>query len=123
MIVVWRSLTFSVIVNDQVARQTHQPILEITLLWIVLIQRTVNPDKYLLRQVFSSIGTGSESVGQVVNTARVVLDNLLPRSAVARTTPANQLSSFTHCQSFYSPHFIVSGYLYFEIQQGGKPLS
>jgi len=119
VIVVWRSLTLSVIVNDQVARQAHQPILEITLLGIILIQRTVNPYKNLLGQVFGGVGPRSESVGEVIDTPGIVLDNLLPRRAIARPTPANQLSSFAYCQSFYSPHVIFSGYLYFEIQQGG----
>jgi hypothetical protein len=38
MIVVWRPLTFSVVINDEIAGQPHEPILQVTLFRIILTQ-------------------------------------------------------------------------------------
>ncbi len=57
VIIVRCALSFAVIVNDQITRQPHQPVLQVTLLGIVLIQRTVNPYENFLRQIFCRVGT------------------------------------------------------------------
>src|SRR5262245_49422415 len=99
-----RSLSFPVIVNDQVTSQPHQPVLQIALLWIVLLQRPVNPYKDFLGQIFGSVGSGGKSVGKVIDAAGVGLNNHLPCRSVARATPANEFGSFTDSQSLYGPH-------------------
>jgi hypothetical protein len=78
--------------------------LQITLLRIVLIQRTIDPYKNFLGQIFGGIGARGKSVGKVVNAAGIGLNDFLPRRAVARATPANEFGSFTDSQSLYSPH-------------------
>src|SRR6185503_3523514 len=105
------ALALPVIVDDQVASQPHQPVLEIALLGVVLIQRTVNPDENFLSQIFGCVGTGGEAVGEVINATGIALHNLFPRRAVARATPANQFGSFACCQSLNSSHRIYSRYL------------
>jgi hypothetical protein len=49
MIVVWRPLSFSIVINDEIAGQPHEPVLQVTLLRIVLTQRAINPNKNFLR--------------------------------------------------------------------------
>jgi len=48
------------------------------------------------------------------------LNDLFPRRSIARPTPANQLGSFAHRQSFHSPHRIFSRYLCFGIRQSAR---
>ena len=79
VIIVRRALAFAVIIDNQITRQPHQPVLQITLLGVVLIQRTINPNKNFLSQIFGGVGAGSEAVGEVIDAPGVTLDNLLPR--------------------------------------------
>ena len=55
LIVMRGPLAFAIIINDQITRQPHQPVLQITLARIVLIQRPVNSNKNFLRQIFSGV--------------------------------------------------------------------
>jgi hypothetical protein len=110
-VVVWRALALPVIIDDEIASQSHQPVLEIALLRVVLIQRTINPDENLLSQIFRGVGARRKTVREVVNAAGITLHNLFPRRAVACATPANQFGSFAYCQSLYSSHRLFSGYL------------
>src|SRR6185503_9043610 len=105
------ALALPVIVDDQVASQPHQPVLEITLLGVVLIQRTVNPDENFLSQIFGCVGSGGEAVREIINAAGITLHNLFPRRAVACATPANQFGSFTDRQRLNSSHGFFSRYL------------
>src|SRR6185503_5253478 len=104
LIVMWRSLSFPIVVNYQVTSQPHQPVLQITLLRIVLIQRAVDSYENLLSQIFCGIGTRSKSVGKVVDASGVTLNYLLPSGSIARATSANEFGSLTDSQSLYSPH-------------------
>jgi hypothetical protein len=118
----WRSLSLAVIINYQITRQPHQPVLQIALFRVVLIQRAVHPYKNFLGQIFSRIGAGGKSVGKVVNAARVGLNNLLPSRAIARTTPANEFGSFTDSQSLYGPHPISPATVILRLPKGSEPL-
>jgi hypothetical protein len=80
--ILWRSLPLPVIVDNQIAREAHQPILQIALFRIVLLERTVNPNENFLGQVFGGIGPRGESVGEIVNAPAVGLDNLFPCRAI-----------------------------------------
>jgi hypothetical protein len=110
-VVVRGTLALPVIVDDEIASKPHQPVLEIPLLRVVLIQRTINPYENFLSQIFCCVGARGKTVREVVNAAGITLNDLFPRRAVARATPANQLGSFTHCQSLNSSHRILLRYL------------
>src|SRR5688572_722639 len=89
LVVVRRALPLPVIINDEVPRQTHQPVLQITLLSVVLLQRSINPDKNFLSQILCCVRSRRETVSEVVNSARVGVDNFLPCRAISCATPAN----------------------------------
>ena len=36
------ALPLAIVVDDQVARQAHQPVLQVSLFWIVLIERSID---------------------------------------------------------------------------------
>src|SRR5882724_12436938 len=76
------ALSLAIIVNDEIARQPHQPVLQISLLRIVLVERAVDANKNFLRQVFGSISARRKSIRKIVNAAAVGLDNLFPGRAV-----------------------------------------
>src|SRR5215210_4037370 len=122
-VVVRCALALAVIVDNQVTREPHQPVLQITLLGVVLIQRTVNSNKNFLSQIFCGICARREAISEIVDAAGITLDNLFPRRAIARPTPANQLGSFAHCQSLNSSHHISPGTCRSENSRAAKPLS
>src|SRR6266542_824161 len=107
LIVMWCALSFSVVIDNQIARQPHQPILQVTLFSVILFQRSVNPDKHFLSQVLSCVSSRSKTVGQVIDSSRVAVHNLFPRRPVPRATPANQFGSFVGSQSSCSPHLLL----------------
>ena len=80
--ILWGALSLAIVINDQIARQPHQPVLQISLLRIVLVKRTVDANENFLRQIFGRISAGREPVRQVVNAAAVGLDNLFPGRAI-----------------------------------------
>src|SRR6266581_4515885 len=88
-----RALSLSVVVNNQIPRQPHQPVLQVALPGVVLIEGAINPYEYFLGQVFGGVCSGGKSIGEIVNPSRVRLNNLFPRRAVARATSSNQFSS------------------------------
>ena len=65
--IVWGALPLAIIVDDEISREPHQPVLQITLFRIVLIQGTVNANKDFLRQVFRRIGARSEAISEVID--------------------------------------------------------
>src|SRR5207247_334122 len=71
------------IINDEVPCQPHQPILQVTLFRIVLIERTIDSDENFLCQVLSGVSARGEAISEIVDTAAVVLDDLFPRSTIA----------------------------------------
>src|SRR2546421_5500041 len=83
------ALSLAIIVNDEIARQPHQPVLQISLLWIVLVERAVDANKNFLRQIFGRVSARGKSVREVVNAAAVSLDNLFPGRAVTVAAPSD----------------------------------
>lgn len=106
LIVVRGPLAFAIIINDQITRQPHQPVLQIALARIVLIQRAVNSNKNFLRQIFSSVGARGKAIGQIVDAPGIVMNNLLPGRPVTGATLTNQIGSFVGSQNSCSPHFV-----------------
>src|SRR6266496_4217156 len=98
------ALPFAVIIDNQITCQPHQPLLQVTLLGVILIQRTINPDKNFLSQVFSCVSPGRESVSEIIDSSGVAFDNLLPRRTITSAASANQFGSFAGSQNFCSPH-------------------
>src|SRR5947209_7660345 len=115
-----RALSLAVVVNNQIPRQPHQPILQVTLLGVVLIEGTINPYEYFLGQVFGGVCSGGKSIGKVVNPSRVRLHNLFPRRAVARATSSNQFSS-GDSQASCGPQFESSPFRGTEINRRVYP--
>jgi hypothetical protein len=83
------ALAFAIVVNHQIAGQPHQPVLQVTLFWIVLRKGSIDSDKNFLGQVFSRVRAGSEAIGKIVNATAIRLDNLFPGRAVTRATPSD----------------------------------
>src|SRR5436853_5980576 len=76
------ALSLAIIVNDEIAGQPHQPVLQISLLGIVLVERAVDANKNFLRQIFGRVSARRKPISEVVNAAAVGLDNLFPGRAV-----------------------------------------
>src|SRR5437016_5073072 len=102
------ALTLAVIVNDQVARQAHQPVLQVALFGIVLFEGSVDTDKDILSQILSTIGTRSEAISQIVYAARISLHNLFPGRAITGATSPHQFSAFIGSQASRGSHCYVS---------------
>jgi hypothetical protein len=49
------SLAMAIIVDYQIAGETHKPVREIALFWIILIQRAVDAYENILRQVLGCV--------------------------------------------------------------------
>ena len=111
LVVMRRALSFSVVVNDQIPRQPHQPILQVTLFRVVLFQRSINPNENFLSQVLGCVRSRGKTKGQVIDSSRIAVNNLFPGRPIPRATPANQFGSFVGSQSSYSPHFSQPTYL------------
>src|SRR6185436_10390759 len=106
LVVVWRALSLAIVVDNQVARQPHQPILQVALFRIILFQRSINSNEDFLSQILSSICSGSKSISQVIYSSRISVDNVFPGRAISRATLANQFGSFIGSQSPCSPHLM-----------------
>ena len=66
MAVMRRALAAAIVINDQVTRQTHQPVLQVTLFGIVLFQRSINANENFLCQVFSGVSTTFSEFAKVI---------------------------------------------------------
>src|SRR2546423_6356237 len=84
-----RALTFPIIIDDEVPCQPHQPVLQITLFRIVLIERTIDADENFLCQVLSGVSPRGKTIGEIVDAAAVSLDDLFPRGAIACAASSN----------------------------------
>src|SRR5882724_8184770 len=104
LIVMGCALPLSVVVDNQIARQPHQPILQVALFGVVLFQRSIDPNKNFLSQILGSVCSRSKSVGQVIDSSRISMNNIFPGRAIPSATLANQLGSFVGSQSPCNPH-------------------
>jgi hypothetical protein len=57
--------------------------LQVTLSWIVLIERTIDADENFLGQVFGRVGARGKSIGEIVDAPAIGLDNLFPSRTIA----------------------------------------
>ena len=89
LIIVWRTLSLPVVVDNQIPRQAHQPILQVALLRVVLFQRSINPNENFLSQIFGGIRARSKPVRQVINSAGLRMNNFFPGRAIPGATLAN----------------------------------
>ena len=88
----WRALPLAIVINDQVACKTHQPVREIAKRRIVLIQRAIDSNEDFLRKVFGAAMTRGKPISQIVDPARVLAHDLRPGLLVAFHTTLNQFS-------------------------------
>jgi hypothetical protein len=87
-----RTLPFPVVIDYQIPSQPHKPIRKIPDVGIVLLERPVNPYEYFLRQVFGRRVARRESVGQIVDSAGELTDDLRPSLLITAPTTLNQFS-------------------------------
>ena len=99
-----RALALPVVVDNQIARQPHQPILQVSLFSVVLFQRSIDSYENFLRQILGCFCSRSESVSEVIDSSGVRMNNVFPGRAIPGATLANQLGSFVGSQSSCSPH-------------------
>jgi hypothetical protein len=64
------ALAVPVIVNYQISRQPHQPVRQIALFGVVLIERAVNADENFLRQIFRRFDARRKTIGEIENPPR-----------------------------------------------------
>src|SRR5215470_6110113 len=85
-------LALTVVVDDQIASQPHEPVRQIPNVWVVLFKRAIDPYEYFLGQVFGRRMARRESVGQIVDPAGELTDYFRPRLLITASTTLNQLS-------------------------------
>ena len=91
-------LAMAIIVDYQVSREPHQPVRQITLFGIVLIERSVNSDENFLGKILGRVGVRCESVGEIEYPSRERLDYFFPGHAIARSRSTHEFSPINlHC--------------------------
>jgi len=91
-------LTMSIVIDYQVPRQPHQPVREIALFGVVLIERAVDANEDFLREVFGGVRIRCEPVCEIENPPRERLHDLFPRNAIARSRPSHEFRTVRfHC--------------------------
>ncbi len=88
----WCAGSASVVIDDQVSSQSHEPVGEITGLRIVLIKRAVDPNKDLLSKILGLFVTSTETIGKIVDTPGEGPDDLFPRPTVTSPAPPDKLA-------------------------------
>src|SRR3954452_14080343 len=83
--VVRRALSLPVMIDDQVPREPHQPVLQVTLSRIVLFQRSINANENVLRQILGGIRARWKAVGEIVYAPRIAMHNFFPCRPVSGT--------------------------------------
>ena len=73
-----------------------------------MVERFIDSDENFLSEIFGAIGAGREAIREIVDAARVTLDNLFPGSAVARTAPPYQFRAFIGSQASDGSHLCFS---------------
>jgi len=87
------SLPMAVIVDYQISGQTHQPVCEVALFGVVLIQSSIDPDEYFLRKILCRIGVRCESIGEVEDPAGKESNYLFPRDAITAACTPHKIST------------------------------
>jgi hypothetical protein len=59
------ALAMAVIVNYQISGKPHQPVCQIAVFGIVLVERFVNADKNILRQIFGGFDARRKTIGKI----------------------------------------------------------
>jgi hypothetical protein len=91
-------LTMPIVVDYQISRETHQPVRQVTLFRVVLIEGPVYANEDFLRKIFGSIGIRSEPVSEIEDPTRERLNDLFPRNAIARSRSSHEFRTVRfHC--------------------------
>jgi len=93
------TLPMAVIVNYQIAGESHQPIRKVALFCIVLVERTVDAYENLLREIFGSVGARGETVCEIEDPPRIRGDYLLPSRSVARASTPDEFRTINFGRS------------------------
>jgi hypothetical protein len=92
------ALSMPVVIDYQIPREPHQPVRQIALFGVVLIERAVDADENFLSQVFGGIGVGCKTVREIEYPSGKRLNDLLPRHAVARSRSSYEVCTVRcHC--------------------------
>jgi hypothetical protein len=90
----------AVIVNYQISGKPHQPVCQIAVFGIVLVERFVNADKNILRQIFGGFDARRKAIGEIKDAPRKGRNNLLPSRSVAGTTTPDKVCAIADCRYF-----------------------
>jgi signal transduction histidine kinase len=91
-------LSMAIVVDDQIPRQPHQPIREITLFGVVLIEGPVDADENLLREILGRVGIRSKSVSEIEDASRKSLNDFFPGNAIAPSRSSHEFRTVDlHC--------------------------
>src|SRR5262245_63382143 len=90
-------------VDQKIARHARHPRCKSTVRRAVTRQRTVYPEKYILRQVLGFRSVAGEPVANVEYAARMATHKLLPGRAVSLEAMLDQLGILLQRKSAYHP--------------------
>jgi len=93
------TLPMAVIINYQITGESHQPIGEVALFCIVLVERPIDAYENLLREIFGGVGARGETVCKIKDTPRIRGDYLLPSRSVARASTPDEFRTINFGRS------------------------
>jgi hypothetical protein len=94
------TLPVTVVIYYQVAGQPHQPICQIALLRIVLIERSVDPYKNFLGQVLGGVDAGRKTVREIEYPPRKKRNDFLPGDTVTSPRSSHEFRTINVRRSF-----------------------
>ena len=101
-------LPVPVIVDYQIACEPHQPICEVALLRVVLVERAVNANKNILCEIFRRVDARGKAVREVEYPSRERGDNILPRRPIACSGSTDEFRTIYLGHSLKSFQFATS---------------
>jgi hypothetical protein len=94
------TLPVAVIVNYQIAGETHQPIREIALFRIVLVQCPIDAYENFLGQILGGIRARRKPVREIEDATRICRNDIFPRGAVTGAGTPHEFGTIDIGSSF-----------------------
>jgi hypothetical protein len=97
-------------VDNQVAPDLHNPTLQAAGFRTKAFKILINPDKYILRQIFCFVPATSVTIGKIVNTLGVRIHNRLPGGVISTETALHDFFiTWEQCVNSLSPDPVNEG--------------
>jgi hypothetical protein len=99
------TLAVPVIVDYQIPSEPHQPIRQVALFRVVLIQSAVDAYENLLGKVFGRLGVRCKAVSEVEYPPRKRRHYLFPSNAIPGSRPSHEFRTIQFCGRLQSFQF------------------